>query len=72
MCRNAEIKAPVWFYQKEKKSGSCVCGEISRAKGGKNNRRWFDCDEKGKHLFMSLIQWQDRTGHLSPTDNNHL
>lgn len=23
-------------------------------------------------LFMSLIQWQDRAGHLSPTDANHL
>lgn len=28
--------------------------------------------EKGKHLFMSFIQWQDRAGHLSPTDGNHL
>lgn len=40
----------------------------------KKNKKWFDYDEseKGKHLFMSLIQWQDRAGHLSPTDGNHL
>lgn len=39
-----------------------------------NNKKQIDYDEseKRKHLFMSLIQWQDRAGHFSPTDGNHL
>lgn len=55
--------------------GSSVKFKIS-GEGERKHRRWFDYDEseKGKHLFMSLIQRRAGQGRsaLSPTDGNHL